>query len=254
MSQIFNAYAASYDLLYRDKDYAGEAAYIHRLLQTYAPKATRILELGSGTGKHACLLAQSGYSVLGVERSPGMLTAAQQSLVSSHQAKVSFSLGDVRTARLPDAYDAAISLFHVASYQTTNEDLLAYLATARAHLETGGIFVFDAWYGPAVLTDRPVVRVKRVENETAALTRIAEPVWHPQDNCVEVGYQLFVRDKKTEMVDEIHEKHMMRYVFLPEIEQIIGQCGLKLLRAEEWMSGRAPGPDTWGVCFICCVD
>ena len=28
MSQVFDAYARYYDLLYRDKDYAGEAEYV----------------------------------------------------------------------------------------------------------------------------------------------------------------------------------------------------------------------------------
>src|SRR5579883_3231722 len=35
MSQVFNAYAAYYDLLYRDKDYAGEAGYVRSLLSRH---------------------------------------------------------------------------------------------------------------------------------------------------------------------------------------------------------------------------
>lgn len=50
---IFNTYAAYYDLLYRDKDYVGEAAYVHDLIQHHAPGAQEVLELGSGTGGHA---------------------------------------------------------------------------------------------------------------------------------------------------------------------------------------------------------
>ena len=55
---VFDAYAAYYDLLYKDKDYAGETEYVHRLIQRFNPGAKSILELGSGTGKHARLLAE----------------------------------------------------------------------------------------------------------------------------------------------------------------------------------------------------
>ena len=249
--KVFDAYAASYDLLYRDKDYPGEAEYVRRLLKRFAPAALRILELGSGTGRHACLLAQSGYSVHGVERSPGMLETAKKSLAAAPSLAVEYSLGDVRSVRLGRAFDAAISLFHVASYQVSNADLADYLQTARAHVETGGLFVFDAWYGPAVLTDRPVVRVKRVEGDEADLVRIAEPRWLPNENVVEVHYQLFVREKSTGQVREIQELHRMRYVFLPELRGMLASSGWMLEHAEEWMTGRAPGEGTWGVCFIC---
>jgi methylase of polypeptide subunit release factors len=54
---IFGNSALSYDLLYRDKDYVGEAQFIQNILQTYAPNACQLLELGCGTGAHAVLLA-----------------------------------------------------------------------------------------------------------------------------------------------------------------------------------------------------
>jgi len=50
---VFNAYAAYYDLLYKEKNYAEEAEYIHGLIQKNTPGAKTILELGCGTGQHA---------------------------------------------------------------------------------------------------------------------------------------------------------------------------------------------------------
>ena len=57
----FRRYSAYYDLLYRDKDYAAEAEYVARLIRSTLPEARRILELGSGTGRHGCLLAAMGF-------------------------------------------------------------------------------------------------------------------------------------------------------------------------------------------------
>ena len=70
---VFADYARYHDLLYRDKDYAAEAEYVAGLIRKFHPSAGSILELGSGTGIHASLLAEKGFTVHGIERSPEML-------------------------------------------------------------------------------------------------------------------------------------------------------------------------------------
>ena len=256
MAAVFDAYSKYYDLLYRDKDYAAEAEYVHGLLTRYfAPAgdgittggARSLLELGSGTGRHARLLNQHGYDVQGVERSDTMLARARSLEVPG---TVSFQQGDVRDVRLGRTYDAAISLFHVMSYLPTNADWIAALSTARAHLRPGGLFVFDVWYGPAVLTDRPTVRVKRMADEDTEIVRLAEPTLHPNENLVDVAYTVFIRQRKTGRVEELGEVHRMRYVFRPEVEQLCDATGFEVVRAEEWMTGRPAGFDTWGLCFV----
>ncbi|MGO8755140.1 MAG: class I SAM-dependent DNA methyltransferase [Gallionellaceae bacterium] len=250
MSRTFDAYARYYDLLYRDKDYAAESEYVAAHIRRHAPQAKRILELGCGTGAHAEHLARMGYTVHGVDISDTMLARAQSrkaALPPEVAARLSFWLGDVRTVRTGETYDAAISLFHVMSYQTTNEDLQAAFATAKAHLGAGGVFVFDCWYGPAVLTDPPVVRVKRLEDDEIEVLRIAEPKMHPNENVVDVNYQVMITGKATGKLEQIRETHSMRYLFLPEIMEHLAAHGFNLERAEEWMSGKAPGSDTWNV-------
>ena len=143
-----------------------------------------------------------------------------------------------------------ISLFHVMSYQTRNEDLIAAFDTVRAHLKPGGIFIFDCWYGPGVLTDRPVVRVKRLEDETCVLTRIVEPTMYPNDNLVELNYQILAQDKESGAFEVVRETHRMRYLFYPEVENIVNESGMSIEAAAEWMTGRDPGFDTWGICFV----
>ncbi len=250
---VFGNYAHYYDLLYRDKDYVGEAQFLQKLVQTYAPSANSILELGCGTGMHALLLAKAGYRLHGVDFSQEMLQRATERLSQLPVELVSrleFSPGDVRTVRLDKQFDAVLSLFHVMSYQTTNEDLRAAFATAKAHLKPGGVFIFDCWYGPAVLSDRPTVRVKRLEDEEIAVTRIAEPVIYPNENLVDVNYQVFIRQKNTGAVEELQEVHKMRYLFKPEIEFLCAQSGLEYVESHEWMTNHEPGFNTWGVYFV----
>jgi SAM-dependent methyltransferase len=250
---VFGNYARYYDLLYRDKDYAGEAQFIHKLLTNYAPSTKSILELGCGTGAHAALLAKEGYQVHGVDFSTDMLQRASDRLPhlpSELASRLEFSPGDIRTIRINKQFDVVISLFHVISYQITNEDLQAAFATAKAHLKPGGVFIFDCWYGPAVLSDRPVVRVKRLEDEVLSVTRIAEPILYANENLVDVNYQVFIKQKNTGTVEEIQETHKMRYLFKPEVKFLFVQSGFDYIECGEWMTNREPGFDTWGVYFV----
>jgi len=249
---VFADYARYYDLLYRDKDYAAEAEYVMGLIRKFHPSVRSILELGSGTGIHASLLAEKGFTVHGIERSQEML-ARSQVLAENRAAgngRLTFTAGDIREVRLSKRFEAVIALFHVISYQTTNDDVTAAFETARDHLNTGGVFIFDVWYGPAVLTERPAVRIKRMADDQTEITRLAEPVLHPNENRVDVHYHVFVRNRATHTVAELKETHTMRYFFKPEIEQIAAQTGFQCQHVEEWLSGRAIGCDTWGVCFV----
>lgn len=243
----FLKYARYYDLLYADKDYAAETAYIMHLIQDLGAKAVSVLDLGCGTGVHSSLLAREGYQVQGVDISEDMLEAAARRVINGNPV---FTPGDARTVRLHHTFDVVVSLFHVISYQTSNDDLLNFLSTAHEHLRPGGYFIFDCWYGPAVLSDRPVVRIKRCENEELMLTRIAEPLLRPNDNLVEVHYQMFARDKAAGSASEFEERHLMRYLFLPEIEFLVSRTGFTLERSFEFLTGGDLGSTTWNACIV----
>ena len=250
---IFSNYARYYDLMYQDKDYAGEAQFIQRLIQTHAPATTTILELGCGTGNHAMLLAKEGYQVHGVDLSQEMLAYANERLDRLSPAlatKLQFSQGDLRQVRLDRQFDVVLSLFHVISYQTNNEDLLAAFETAKAHLVPGGILIFDVWYGPAVLSEPPTVRIKRLEDRSIQVTRIAEPVMEPNKNWVDVNYHIFIKDLISSKIDEVKEVHTMRYLFRPELELVLDRLQMQIVESREWLTDRQPGLNTWGVYFI----
>jgi hypothetical protein len=100
------------------------------------------------------------------------------------------------------------------------------------------------------LTDLPVVRVKRLENAEIALTRIVEPVMHPDRNLVELNYHIIAREKESGAVEEVQEIHWMRYLFRPEMEYLVQKSGMSIIEASEWMTGKQPGFDTFGVCFV----
>ncbi len=249
---IFADYSKYYDLLYKDKDYSSEVNFIDSLLGAHADKPKKLLELGSGTGKHACLLAKKGYEIVGIDQSRTMLEMAGH-LVEAEPAvakQIRLFEGDVRTFTIPEKFDAAISLFHVLSYQTSNHDVEQMFSTAKNHVKPGGLFIFDCWYGPAVLEQKPAVRHKKLESDSFVVERIAEPTLDVNANTVNVHYHLFVQEKPQTTFQKMEEDHLMRYFFLPEIERLCAQFSMKIELACEWLTRKDLSEGTWGACFV----
>ena len=73
---------------------------------------------------------------------------------------------------------------------------------------------------------------------------------HPNENVVDVEYDITIRDKATGRTQQIRETHRMRYLFVPELEVLLRNAGFALEHYEEWMTGRPADFDTWGVCFV----
>jgi SAM-dependent methyltransferase len=248
MTPVFDAYSAYYDALYRDKDYAAEVAYVDGLVQAASPGARRLLDLGCGTGMHATGFASAGYEVLGIDASASMLERARErreSLPAAIAARMAFAAGDARCFSVPAPFDAVASLFHVASYQTGNDDITAMFAAVAAALAPGGVFVFDFWHGPAVVSQRPEARSRTLATDACAIRRDARPVWRPRDNVVEVHYDIEVRALADGAVQQFGEVHPMRYFFEPELRLMLAVAGFRIVDCRAWRSDAPPTPADW---------
>ncbi len=251
----FDLYAAYYDLLYRDKPYDREVDYVAGLLPDGLSSKFRILELGCGTGGHAFELAKRGCMVQGIDISESMIANARSRVVGLPAAeadRLRFDLADMRGYRSDsrEPFDLVLSLFHVMSYATSNADQHAAFQCARAHLDAGGLFVFDFWYGPAVLSDRPRRASKNVADEQITVARTTTPLLLVNENCVDVCFDVTVTARADGRTQAFAERHRMRYLFLPEIAKSLEATGFELLSSQAWMS-RAPLDDsTWYGCVV----
>lgn len=228
--EVFKDYAYYYNAFYQDKDYKEEARQISWLLKKYGGSIHKIINYGCGTGKHDIELSKIGYQCSGIDMSKLMIDIAKEN-AKKENLDVEFAIADVRNFEPSVEYDAVISLFHVMSYQNSNYDILAAFRSARKSLgnQNDGIFLFDVWYGPGVLSDKPSIRVKEIEDEKNKLVRVARPVMYDKKNVVDVCYEVFVIDKETGITKVIDEVHSMRYFFRPELELLLKEAGFELI-------------------------
>lgn len=247
--EVFKDYAYYYNSFYNDKDYRHEAKQIDCLLKKYGKGIHKLINLGCGTGKHDIELSKMGYCCAGIDLSSSMIDIAREN-AKNMDVSIEFAVADVRNYNTKVKYDAAVSLFHVMSYQNTNQDILAAFKTARSLVEVGGIFVFDVWYGPGVLTDKPSVRVKKIEDVKNELVRIAKPVMYDKKNLVEVYYEILIIDKKTGKTKAINEIHKMRYYFKPEIEFFLNESGFVLIENLDCQTLEETDYNSWTSYFI----
>jgi len=242
----FKQYSKYYNLLYKDKNYLEEANYIDQLIKKYAPDSKTLLDIGCGTGKHAALMADKGYKTHGIDLSETMLAEAEKSFGD----KVAFSQGDIRDFKIDSSFDVITSLFHVMSYQTQNVDLYNSFNAVYNHLNEGGYFIFDCWYGPGVANDPPTVKVKRMENDEIAVVRIAEPKLHPNDCVVDVHFDITINNKSDNTYHHLSETHPMRYLFKNEIKMLCDKFGFELVDYLAWMVFDKPEANNWYAVFI----
>ena len=242
MSVFGEAYAKYYNLLYKDKDYFEEYAYICEIIKKHGGLGEKnILDIGCGTGRHLYHFKQDGFSVSGVDVSENMINEAKKYL---HQDE-GLICAEASGFRFNKQFSTVISLFHVMSYQTENKELEKVFQNVSEHLTDGGLFVFDFWYGPAVLSYPPMVRIKRLEDTEIQITRIAEPSMRYNENIADVHFEVMIENKKTHISERITETHAMRYLFLPEIMYLAEKAGLSFVAAYNWLDFLPLSDETW---------
>jgi SAM-dependent methyltransferase len=240
----FGQYAPWYDLLYEDKDYVSETSFVEAQLLAHGARPGSLLDLGCGTGVHAVEFARRGWAVTGVDISADMVQHAEARLAGVTQ-KLQFRCGDVCAAGPERNFDAVVALFHVASYQINRAHLEAMLANAHAALKSGGILLFDYWYGGAVLAQGVETRVKVVRRAPLRVTRIAQSDHDEADATVRVNYTLFCEDTTSSTIKRVDEVHHLRYWFPFEIEASLRETGFDPIGQYAWLSDQPPISKDW---------
>ena len=158
--------AAYYDRIYAFKDYGAE---VDRLIDIAGPslpaRATRLLDVACGTGKHLDVLKRR-FDAHGLDLSPGLLEIARR-----RNPDVVFHQGDMRNFRLDERFDLITCLFSSIGYMTTYDDLCAAVSCMARHLAPGGVLAIEPWFTPdqwmnhtvhALFIDDPDLKIVRM--------------------------------------------------------------------------------------------
>jgi SAM-dependent methyltransferase len=250
MDKVFGStYADAYDLVYKEKNYASECDILEDLFRRHGDGSVhRILDLGCGTGNHALILAERGYEVVGVDRSERMLDHLRKKADGLLKGiRPSFYCGDICTLELKERFDVALMMFAVLGYQIENRNVLSALGVARRHLRTGGLLIFDVWFGPAVLAERPSERLKIISTPKGRILRFASGEVDILSHTCKVNYRIWRLEGKR-LVDETGETHIMRYFFPKELDLFLESTKFSLTKLAAFPEiDEDPSEGSWNI-------
>ncbi|WP_298815985.1 class I SAM-dependent DNA methyltransferase [Chloroflexus sp.] len=174
---------------------AGQATFganLARLILARQPQPPRwVLDLACGTGAAALVFAAAGANVVGVDRSPAMLTIAGEQAAQRGLA-ITWITADIRSLPStpllqPGRFDLCTCLFDSLNQLTSDHDLAAVCQTVGKLLRPGGQFIFDlntlagftAWheYDQVIFDGRDLLVVNRLHFDHSRQRAYGRFVW-----------------------------------------------------------------------------
>ena len=122
-----------------------ECAFIQACLKAYGPSpATRLLDIGCGSGRHVLSLAGLGYQMTGVDLCPEMIAFVNDAAATVH-LKVATAVDDLRHLKIRGTFDAAFCFMDTFRFLLTNEQIVEHLRAVAKRLVPGGLYLVDFW-------------------------------------------------------------------------------------------------------------
>jgi len=143
--ELFVNYGKKYDTESFTQGTLGECDFIEK--EIGYNKATKILDIGCGTGRHTIELTKRGYSVVGIDLSKSQLKRAKEK-ASEQNLKIVFQKRDARKLTFSHEFDLVIMLCEGSfPLMETDEMNFQILQNAANALEPEGKLIFTTLNG-----------------------------------------------------------------------------------------------------------
>jgi SAM-dependent methyltransferase len=258
MADELDEYGAASAAFYDDfaTGVAGDVAfYVARAREAGSP----VLELGCGTGRILFAVGEAGVEIVGLDRSPHMLTVARRKLAaapSDVQRRVHLFPGDMCDFTLGRRFTLVLIPYRAFLHNLAPADQLRTLACAREHLAIDGRLVFNV-FDPDVSklaagrwTMPPERRRELRHPATGNPVRVQEDFRYDLDRQLVDGAFVFEElDPATGAVRATTRAPLtLRYVFRWEMEHLLARAGFRVEALFGDFAGgpfRAGGEQVW---------
>ena len=145
MKNMYSALAPFYDMLNGELDYGAWADFLEENFRRYCPeKVTSVLDLACGTGRMTAELCRRGYDMIGVDRSPDMLSVARQNAEKTGMTdRILYLCQDMCDFELYGTVEAVVCCLDSVNHVLDRRDLSRCFHWVHNYLVPDGLFIFD---------------------------------------------------------------------------------------------------------------
>ena len=216
-NRLYTDLARLWPLMSPPEDYADEGAFLLRELhKRLGPGRARILELGTGGG-HLLHHLAADFDATAVDLSDAMLAHSRRL-----NPQATHHTGDMRTVRLGETFDAVL-IHDAIAYMTTEDDLRAAFATARAHLRAGGLLLtIPDDYAETFSPPRIWHESRRANGAELTFAEYSTDI-DPNDTQIEVAYVFFFQENGELRVEV--DRHATGLFSIAAWERLLAESG-----------------------------
>ncbi len=242
----YTTFAAFYDRLMGNVDYASRAVYVLELMNKYRPNKTpqTVLDLACGSGSLSLEMMARGVDVIGVDSSEEMLAAAADK--AGKQGKSLMLLcQDMRELDLYGTVDAAVCALDSLNHLCRTQELREVFRRLHLFIEPDGLFVFDV---------NTLYKHRHILGDNAFVFEEDDffCVWRNRllSNSAEVAMQLdfFVKDREDyrRLTDEVRERAYSKQTLC----RLLTDAGFEPLAVLDDMTLLPPREDSERLVFV----
>ena len=214
---MYGDFAYFYDKLMYDLDYEKIYKFIRELLGEKSLEPKLILEMACGTGGLTEKIVRD-YKLHAFDLSDDMLSVCQNKIRSKNLKLFKQNMAGFSA---PSTYDAIISVGDSLNYVTDEKDFEAAIKSTYAHLNAGGIFIFDL-NTEYKFKNIPPVTVDEVED----VLYIWENIYDEEEKLNTYGVNFF-RNIKDNDYKRFYEEHLERAYDLSFVKNLLEKIGFK---------------------------
>ena len=188
--------------------------------------ASRVLDLGCGTGRLTVALAAAGHTVTGVDPAAASLVAARRK--SDRVTWIDGTSADLPTA----AFDTAVMTSHVAQFLLTDDEWATVLADLARAVVPGGRLAFDSRPPDPAIWARwnPVDSARQATLADGRVVVISTEVTGVEVDAV-VAFTITYRFPDGEVLTSAA---VLRFRSAEELTTTLGDAGFDVDRIEPW--------------------
>ncbi len=243
----YGAFSSYYDVLTENVRYSVLANRIGSLLTRFGIDRGLLLDLGCGTGTLGVLLSEKGYEVIGADRSPDMLSEAQNKAMSAGQ-NILFLCQDMCALDLYGTVNAAVCTLDCLNHLPDRAAVETALARVSLFLEPDGIFIFDV---NTLYKHREVLGNKTFVYDTDEVYCVWQNTLLADGATVEMELDFFAPLQEEESVYVRESEAFSEHAYSgAEWEEMLRNAGFSVLERYDGYSENAPHEKSERIVYV----